>query len=215
MSLTGRGAGGALNWCRLHGVQVILTGALLAALWVNLPLLKRWWQGMLPDRSPQVELTFKVEAPGPTDIENQQAPQPLVVTALGGSVGTGDTPVEAEVVAFASLDALKAAPEGSLEGKIAVITNRMVRFRDGRGYGPAVGARSQGAVEAARRGAVAVLIRSIGTSHDRFAHTGVMRYAEGVARGDWNDDPAQHAAGDAVHDDQPVAGVVVRVGEPA
>ena len=48
-------------------------------------------------------------------------PQPLVVTALGGSVGTGDTPVEAEVVAFASLDALKAAPEGSLEGKIAVI----------------------------------------------------------------------------------------------
>ncbi|HEX5693519.1 MAG TPA: peptidase M28 family protein, partial [Arenimonas sp.] len=69
-------------------------------------------------------------------------PQPLVVTALGGSVGTGDTPLEAEVVAFATLDALKAAPEGSLEGKIALITNRMVRFKDGRGYGPAVGARS-------------------------------------------------------------------------
>lgn len=109
-------------------------------------------------------------------------PQPLVVTALGGSVGTGDTPVEAEVVAFASLDALKAAPEGSLEGKIAVITNRMVRFKDGRGYGPAVGARSQGAVEAARKGAVAVLIRSIGTSSDRFAHTGTMRYAADVPR---------------------------------
>lgn len=109
-------------------------------------------------------------------------PQPLVVTALGGSVGTGDTPVEAEVVAFATLDALKAAPEGSLEGKIAVITNRMVRFKDGRGYGPAVGARSQGAVEAARKGAVAVLIRSIGTSSDRFAHTGTMRYVADVPR---------------------------------
>ncbi|KFL35792.1 M28 family peptidase [Arenimonas donghaensis] len=109
-------------------------------------------------------------------------PQPLVVTALGGSVGTGDTPLDAEVVAFASLDALKAAPEGSLEGKIALITYRMVRFKDGRGYGPAVGARSNGAVEAARKGAVAVLIRSVGTSSDRFAHTGTMRYVADVPR---------------------------------
>lgn len=109
-------------------------------------------------------------------------PQRLVIAALGGSVGTGDTPVEAEVVPFDTLDALKAAPAGSLDGKIALITNRMARFRDGRGYGPAVGARSQGAVEAARKGAVAVLIRSIGTSSDRFAHTGTMRYADDVAR---------------------------------
>ncbi|GAB2661941.1 M28 family peptidase [Arenimonas aestuarii] len=109
-------------------------------------------------------------------------PQPLVVTALGGSVGTGDAPIEAEVVAFANLDALKAAPEGSLEGKIAVITNRMVRFKDGRGYSPAVGARSNGAVEAARKGAIAILIRSIGTSSDRFAHTGAMRYVADVPR---------------------------------
>ena len=109
-------------------------------------------------------------------------PQPLVITTLGGSVGTGEAPIDAEVVAFATLDALKAAPEGSLDGKIAVITNRMVRFKDGRGYGPAVGARSQGAVEAARKGAVAVLIRSIGTSSDRFAHTGTMRYVPDVPR---------------------------------
>src|SRR5690606_9431914 len=108
-------------------------------------------------------------------------PQPLVITALGGSIGT-EGALEAEVVEFATLDALKAAPEGSLEGKIAFISNRMERFRDGRGYGPAVGARSQGAVEAARKGAVAVVIRSIGTSNDRFAHTGVMRYADDVPR---------------------------------
>ncbi len=109
-------------------------------------------------------------------------PQPLVVTALGGSIGTGGKPIEAQIVAFANLDALKAAPEGSLEGKIAVITNRMVRFKDGRGYGPAVGARSNGAVEAARKGAIAILIRSIGTSTNRFAHTGTMRYVDDVAR---------------------------------
>ena len=109
-------------------------------------------------------------------------PQPLVITALGGSVGTGDAPVDAEVVEFATLDALKAAPEGSLAGKIAFISNRMVRFKDGRGYGPAVGARSNGAVEAARKGAVAIVIRSIGTSNDRFAHTGTMRYVADVPR---------------------------------
>mgnify|MGYP006169116805 CR=1 FL=1 len=109
-------------------------------------------------------------------------PQPLVITALGGSIGTGDKPLDAEVVEFATLDALKAAPDGSLAGKIAFISNRMVRFKDGRGYGPAVGARSNGAVEAARKGAVAVLIRSIGTSSDRFAHTGTMRYVPDVPR---------------------------------
>lgn len=109
-------------------------------------------------------------------------PQPLVITTLGGSVGTGATALEAEVVAFADLAALSAAPEGSLTGKIAYISNRMVRFKDGRGYGPAVGARANGAVEAAKKGALAVLIRSIGTSNDRFGHTGTMRYLPDVPR---------------------------------
>ncbi|KAB8198203.1 peptidase M28 family protein, partial [Lysobacter maris] len=59
--------------------------------------------------------------------------QPLTVTALGGSpAGT----VEAEVVRFADLAALEAAPAGSLAGKIAFIDYRMERARDGRGYGP-------------------------------------------------------------------------------
>jgi Zn-dependent M28 family amino/carboxypeptidase len=109
-------------------------------------------------------------------------PQPLVITALGGSIGTGGGPLDAEVVEFKDLAALSAAPEGSLAGKIAFISNRMIRFKDGRGYGPAVGARSNGAVEAAKKGAAAVLIRSIGTSSDRFAHTGTMRYASDVGR---------------------------------
>ena len=104
--------------------------------------------------------------------------QPLEVTALGGSVGTGGAPIEAEVVAFADLAALQAAPDGSLAGKIAFVGYRMERKRDGSGYGPAVGARSNGASIAARKGASALLIRSIGTSSRRFAHTGQMRYAE-------------------------------------
>jgi Zn-dependent M28 family amino/carboxypeptidase len=109
-------------------------------------------------------------------------PQKLAITALGGSVGTGAQPLEAELVEFANLDALKAAPDGSLAGKIAYISNRMARARDGSGYGPAVQARSEGAIEAAKKGAVAIVIRSIGTDHDRLPHTGRMHYADGVAQ---------------------------------
>jgi hypothetical protein len=105
-------------------------------------------------------------------------PQRLLLTALGGSVGTGGKPLEAEVVEFASLDALKAAPDGSLAGKIAYVSNRMERFKDGHGYGPAVKARS-GASDAAAKGAIGYLIRSIGTDHDRLPHTGNQKYAEG------------------------------------
>jgi hypothetical protein len=106
-------------------------------------------------------------------------PQRLVLTTLGGSPGTGGKPLDADVVEFATLDALKAAPAGSLAGKIAYISNRMERFRDGHGYGPAVGARSAGG-EAAAKGAIALLIRSIGTDHDRMPHTGMTRYPAGT-----------------------------------
>lgn len=107
--------------------------------------------------------------------------QPLRVAALGGSVGTGGV-LEAEVVEFPDLAALSAAPEGSLGGKIAYVAHRMERFRDGSGYGPAVAARTSGAVEAARKGALALLIRSIGTDTHRLPHTGLMRYDDAVAK---------------------------------
>lgn len=105
-------------------------------------------------------------------------PQPLHVTTLGGSVGTDAGAIEAEVVEFADLAALGAAPEHSLDGKIAYVSYRMKRSRDGNGYGPAVAARVDGASQAARKGALALLIRSVGTDHDRLPHTGVMQYAE-------------------------------------
>jgi hypothetical protein len=105
-------------------------------------------------------------------------PQKLVLTALGGSVGTNG-PLEAEVVEFATLDDLKAAPDGSLAGKIAYVSNRMERFRDGHGYGPAVKGR-RGASDAAAKGAIAYLIRSIGTDSDRMPHTGNQNYADGA-----------------------------------
>src|SRR3546814_10401645 len=105
-------------------------------------------------------------------------PQPLHIPALGLSVGSNG-PIEADVVAFTDLAALSAAKAGSLNGKIAYIANRMTRARDGKGYGPAVAARVKGASEAVSKGALALLIRSIGTDHDRMPHTGMLQYAAG------------------------------------
>lgn len=110
-------------------------------------------------------------------------PEPLTVTALGGSVGTPAGGVSGEVILFADVQALQAAEPGSLAGKIAYVARRMHRARDGSGYGPAVIARVQGANFAARAGASAVLIRSIGTDEQaRTPHTGTMRYDNTLTR---------------------------------
>ena len=108
--------------------------------------------------------------------------QPLVVTALGGSVATSAAGIEAEIALFKTYDDLLAAPVGSLTGKIAVVTQPIERTRDGSGYGPGSRLRGAGPVEAARRGAVAFLLRSPGTHSHRLAHTGVTRRATDVPR---------------------------------
>jgi hypothetical protein len=109
-------------------------------------------------------------------------PQPLAITALGGSVATPPAGLEAEVVSFATLDELKAADPGSLAGKIAYVGHAMRTTQDGSSYGYHVALRREGASIAAGKGAAAILIRSIGTDSHRMPHTGQMSYTEGVPR---------------------------------
>ncbi len=109
-------------------------------------------------------------------------PQNLYVSALGGSVPTPEEGIEAEIAYFADFDALLAAPIGSLDGKIAFISGKMERHKDGAGYRPANVKRQKGASEAAKRGAIAVLIRSVGTDSHRFPHTGQMRYEADIPK---------------------------------
>jgi Zn-dependent M28 family amino/carboxypeptidase len=90
--------------------------------------------------------------------------------------------VEAEIAYFPTFEDLKNAPMGGLEGKIVFISGRMEKAPDGAGYGPANQKRRSGATEAAKRGALAVVIRSVGTDSHRFPHTGMMRYADGVKK---------------------------------
>lgn len=109
-------------------------------------------------------------------------PQPLVAVALGGSIGTSEEGIEANVVAVESLDALKALPASTVSGKIVFIDERMKRTRDLSGYGAAVAKRAQGPSIAGNLGAVALVIRSAGTSPDRIAHTGGLRYSTDAPR---------------------------------
>lgn len=105
-------------------------------------------------------------------------PQKLEITALGGSTATPAGGIEAEVAYFPTFEDLKNAPEGGLDGKIVFISGRMEKAHDGAGYGPANQKRQMGATEAGKRGAAAVVIRSVGTDSHRFPHTGQMRYRE-------------------------------------
>ena len=108
------------------------------------------------------------------------SPQSLTVTALGGSVATPPEGVEAEIVLFKTYDDLLAAPTNALAGKIAFINQPMTRNRDGSGYGTINKVRNLGPTEASRRGAVAYLLRSLGTDHHRQPHTGMTHYDPNV-----------------------------------
>jgi hypothetical protein len=109
-------------------------------------------------------------------------PQPLAVTALGGSVPTDKSGLSARVAVFETLDDLKRAPEGSLTGRIAYVGHAMQRTQDGSSYGYFNEARTGGPSIAAGKGAVGYLIRSVGTDSHRFPHTGSLRYQEDMPR---------------------------------
>lgn len=115
--------------------------------------------------------------------------QNLVMTALGYSVGT-DGDLTAEIVEFESFEALQAVPEGdALDGKIAFVSYSMADYEPAAGespmsgYGKGTRARGQGHVVAAKRGAEAIIIRSVGTDNNRNGHTGSgFGYEDGVKR---------------------------------
>ena len=103
--------------------------------------------------------------------------QPMAVTALGRSPST-QGPLRAEIIHFEDLAALEAANPADVAGKIAFISKRMERSQTGAGYGETVAGRSRGPFVAARKGAAALVIRSVGTDDDRLPHTGNMSGSE-------------------------------------
>ncbi|GAB5347811.1 M20/M25/M40 family metallo-hydrolase [Alteriqipengyuania sp. 357] len=150
-----RGRDWAVQWLRANGFHNVADEPYRMQTWV-----------------PGDNATARVTAPYAQD---------LMIVPLGNSASTGDAGIEAEVVYFPSYGDLAAAPEGSLKGKIAFISHDMRPTQDGSGYGFAGPVRWTGAGLAASKGAVATVIRSIGTETERTPHTGGTSFPEGIA----------------------------------
>ena len=107
-------------------------------------------------------------------------PQRLALTALGNSGATPAGGLTAEVVGFDDIAALEAASPESVRGRIVFVSHAMAATQDGSGYGYFGAPRRRGPSIASRKGAAAIVIRSIGTDYHRNPHTGVQDWAEGV-----------------------------------
>jgi hypothetical protein len=104
----------------------------------------------------------------------------MAITALGYSGSTPPQGVTGEIAYFESLDALRAAPDAAVRGKIVFIDHHMMPAQDGSGYGQFGAPRRQGPTVASLKGALAIVIRSIGTDHHRNPHTGVQYFTDGA-----------------------------------
>jgi carboxypeptidase Q len=124
------------------------------------------------------ELTqFPGMAPGTT--------QKIVLTALGGSVATPPEGVIRPVVVVNNFDELNALGQAKVRGAIVLFNAKLDERLQAQGHGleaysQSVIYRSDGAVAAARLGAVAALNRSAGGGAYRLPHTGATRYADGI-----------------------------------
>lgn len=106
--------------------------------------------------------------------------QPLRLAALGNSAATPAAGLTLPIAYFATFNDLQLAPAGSLRGKIAFVSNQMRATQDGSSYGASGAARFVGPNIAAKKGAAAIVIRSIGTDHGRGPHAGNTNFEPGV-----------------------------------
>src|SRR6266566_4654591 len=125
------------------------------------------------------ETAALVQFPGMAENTTQK----IVLCALGGSVATPNEGISAEVITVKNFDELKAMPRDKVAGKIVLFNYPFdkeiaAEGRGGEAYGEAVVYRSDGPSAAARQGAVACLIRSVGGADYRIPHTGQTKYAD-------------------------------------
>jgi len=158
------GAAAAVEWARETMIEIGLENVRIEDVMVP-----HWERG-------EIE-RLEIVAPATPDPE-------LRVLALGGSVGTPPGGIEAEVVEVRSFEELADLGE-SARGKIVFFNRPMdpTERNTFAAYGGSVGQRSRGAIEAAKVGGVAALVRSMTTRLDDAPHTGAMRpYADDLPR---------------------------------
>ena len=114
-------------------------------------------------------IEYPAQVPGTT--------QKIVLTALGGSTSTPADGLSADVVVVDNFDDLKALGRDKVSGKIVLFNEIYDKKKAAAGlsfvaYGEAVRYRGTGPKAAADLGAVAALIRSVGSADYRLPHTG-------------------------------------------
>jgi carboxypeptidase Q len=124
------------------------------------------------------ETAALIQFPG----QAENTAQKIVLCALGGSVATPADGIIAEVITVRNFDELKSLARDKVAGKIVLFNypfdkQMAAEGRGGEAYGEAVVYRSDGPSAAARQGAVACLIRSVGGAAYRLPHTGQTNYA--------------------------------------
>jgi carboxypeptidase Q len=129
------------------------------------------------------ETAALVEFPG----QAENTTQKIVLCALGGSVSTPPGGITADVIAVKNFDELNSLGQDKTAGKIVLFNYPFdkqiaAEGHGGEAYGEAVEYRSDGPSAAARHGAIACLIRSVGGADYRIPHTGQTKYDDGVPK---------------------------------
>lgn len=112
--------------------------------------------------------------------------QKILVTTLGNTIATPDQGITAPVLVVDNFEQLEQLPAIQVRGRIVLFNYHFDDFaaRAGRweqAYAGSVQYRSSGPSRAAKKGAVAVLVRSAGSGSFRLAHTGLTRYGDGAS----------------------------------
>ena len=137
----------------------------LDRVWLQPVMVPKWVRGAK-------EYAFVESTPG--------SKREVNITALGGSVATLKEGTKAEVLEVQGIEDLEKYGEEQIKGKI-VFYNRPMRadiINTFESYGGCVDQRYSGAAEAAKYGAVGVIVRSVNLRLDDFPHTGTMSYGE-------------------------------------
>jgi hypothetical protein len=137
----------------------------LDKVWLQPVMVPKWTRGFK-------EYAYIETAPGTSSVTN--------ICALGGSVATNDLGLKAEVIEVQGIEDLARYGKEQIEGKI-VFYNRPMRadlIHTFEAYGGCVDQRYSGAMEAAKYGAVGVIVRSMNLRLDDYPHTGTMTYGD-------------------------------------
>ncbi|MDN3666466.1 M20/M25/M40 family metallo-hydrolase [Algibacter miyuki] len=137
----------------------------LDKVWLQPVMVPRWVRGAK-------EYAFIESERGKTSTVN--------ICALGGSVATPSLGLKAPIVEVKNFQELEALGTENIEGKIVFFNRPMqadliITFE---AYGGCVNQRYSGAVEAAKYGAVGVIVRSMNLRQDDLPHTGSMTYGD-------------------------------------